>query len=128
MRIVFFQPLLHSLHSVEYKLYSQIINNFNQLPIVYSDRIDFMVDHNIPLFHTFYLRNFFDQKIIITDINGLDYLYDNDSILASSYVIVLYNRTKERIEKNKSQHMYFCDINLPAVIKIIKDIINEQLQ
>lgn len=125
MRIVFFQQILNSLDSVEYKLYSQIINNFNQLPIIYSDRIDCVLDHNIPLFHTFYLRNFFDKKIIITDINGLDYLYDNDSILASSYVIVLYNRTKQRIEKNKSQHMYFCDINLQAVVKIIKDIINE---
>lgn len=125
MRIVFFQQILNSLDSVEYKLYSQIINNFNQLPIIYSDRVDCVLDHSIPLFHTFYLRNFFDKKIIITDINGLDYLHDNDSILASSYVIVLYNRTKQRIEKNKSQHMYFCDINLQAAVKIIKDIINE---
>lgn len=125
MHIIYFQTNLNSLNSIEYELYNKIIKDFNQYPIIYTDNVSIPIDKNIPVFHTYYLRNCIHKKIVVTNIDSLDYFYSNKSLRSSCYIIVLYDRQQTRIQKDKVKDVYFCDINLNNVTNIIKSINND---
>lgn len=96
--IVLFSQYIVS-NSKSYKIYYDLYNNdLLDAPLIFTDAHAPIIDINIPVFNTFYIREHFLDKIILTSFADYKYLQAD----LQKQTIIIYDKNSEDI--NSIQH------------------------
>lgn len=102
--------------SKSYKIYYGIYNNdLIDAPLIFTDAHAPIIDINIPVFSTFYIRQHFFDKLILTSFADYKYL----PIDLQKRTIVIYDKDNDDIDS--IEHKLFSIEQNSDYISIIKD-------
>lgn len=85
--IGYYEKHIVKLNSKAYDIYKKICNILNANHIIFTDVSDLVFDNNIPVFHSYYLRQLHHLTYIVTDKYNLDTL---DKIV-NARIVVIYD-------------------------------------
>lgn len=115
--IVYFEKNIIDESSKALKIYLKAINNnLISNPIIFCDKYKIIID-NIPIFHTYYIKNIFHKLYILTNKYDTEYLV---SMGLDSNIIVVYDSIVENYDGPLLSYDYSTD-NFNKFIKELHD-------
>lgn len=119
--IVCFIQRLDHMPSVAYNVYQKLYEQkLLSHPIIFTDQNLIQIKYNIPIFPTFYIRNYFYKHHILVDYNNINYLHK----YLHYKCIVIYNDKTDDISNINS----YLNINIEKdVISTIKESLYEKI-
>lgn len=77
-------------------------NKSESMPIIFCDSYLCDIKHDIPIFHSFYIRQKFKDYLIIVDFLNIKYL--ENYLLDNKKIIVIYNKLSDDISEIKNKY------------------------
>lgn len=96
-------------YNIYVKLYKQkLLDN----PKIYTDKVSHDLKIDIPIFHSYYLKNHFENQVVLLDIDNMQYIKDHDGKL-----IVIYNKIVHDVQNTNNITYIDIDANIEEIIK-----------
>lgn len=112
--IALFQPRITKDKSLAYSLYEKLYqDDIVSRPIIYTDKCYVLVDNNIPVFHTYYMRQHFYKQYVLVDYDNIDYIPYNT---IHKYIVV-YNKKTQDANKISKHIMLDITDNITDILK-----------
>lgn len=120
-KLNYFQKELNNKDSISLQMYMELLSE-NQIiqPKIFCDKYYFDPLKNLPVFHTYFINQHYDNCIILTDYDQLDYIKD-----FGGNFLVVYDSDKQSIKEYKDKYK-FIEKNT-NIIQYMKENNNAQL-
>lgn len=101
-KLNYFQKELNNKDSVSLQMYMELLSN-NQIvqPKIFCDKYYFDPLKNIPIFHSYFINQHYDNCIILTDYDQLEYIKD-----FSGSFLVVYDSDKQSIKNYEDKYKF----------------------
>lgn len=106
-KLNYFQKILQNTDCASFKMYKQLLST-NKIvqPIIFCDQYTVDPLMSVPIFHSYYMNQYFHKTYILTDFDQISYI---TSFKCNNFIIV-YNSDTQDINNYKDNYK-FIDIN-----------------